>query len=502
MYIFIALSSFIFSILFSFGCTPQGDGILGSQNSVTTQVDLKVKQAPFPYDIVADTISYNSCVYKTVLASAQTGIPALKIGASEGFVDKTGSGAVRSGLKLKTTFLQYIGQNFKPSFPATSISPQQVRSVLEQADSATDTYLQYSIRYKASLNVHIDLISPSTPELQIPFVGRDIQLFRNELNTSYLAHQMTKDIKYKTDGTILSENSRIYNLSSSSEAVPIESTFKLNQTIDESFPGDTESPTVKESGYGAAEAYADSIRQKFNSTGLDKILLTAVFAGDNADSATPTSNTVSVLRRPTGAAAHLAYGRGYSLNFQSKSTSAKAGWIKNILSGVNEIDLTTGSEVIGAPWECKNFVIVKSNHWNNKRFKQPTCSPFISSDLTAARQDDIRLIRRHYSKASWNVGLFIPATSEPSAGRSHLEICIAPIDLSCYLPTTGVLDGDSTNTQDIGINFDPEKECYLTAYNNLGVVYTAAGTGTPDGKRLLGRCAQYASICKRNGINY
>ncbi len=501
MYIFIALISFIFSIMFSSGCTPQGNGILGSQNSLATQADEKVKQAPFPYDIVSDTISYNSCVYKTNLASIQTGIPALKIGASEGFVDKTGSGAVKSGLKLKTAFLQYIGQNFKPSFPSTTITPQQVRSVLEQADSATDTYLQYSIRYKSNLNVHIDLISPATPELLIPSIGRDIQLFQNELNTSYLAHQMTKDIQYKTDGNVLSENSRINNLSSNTVPSSIESTFKLNQTIDESFPGDAET-AAKESGYGVAEAYADSIRKKFNSAGLDKILLTAVYAGDNPDSTTATSNTVSVVRRPTGAAASLAYGRGYSLNFQSKSASGKAGWIKNILTSVNEIDLTTGSEVIGAPWECKNFVIVKSNHWNNKRFKQPTCSPFISSDLTAARQDDIRLIRRHYPQVSWNVGLFISATSEPSAGRSHLEVCIAPIDLSCYLPTTGVLEADSTNSQDIGINFDPEKECYLTAYNSLGVVYTAASTGTPDGKRLLGRCAQYASICKRNGINF
>ena len=79
MYIFIALISFMFFL----GCTPQGDGILGSQNSVATQADLKVKQAPFPYDIVSDTISYNSCVYKTNLASVQTGIPALKIGASD-----------------------------------------------------------------------------------------------------------------------------------------------------------------------------------------------------------------------------------------------------------------------------------------------------------------------------------------------------------------------------------------------------------------------------------
>lgn len=497
MYIFIAIISFMFFL----GCTPQGDGILGSQNSVVEQADQKTLQAPFPFDIVADTISYNSCVYQgssTIIN--QAGIPGLKIGASEGFADKTGSGAVKSGLKLRRAFLDYIGQNFKPSFPSTTITPQQVKNVLEQADSAKNTYLQFSVRLKSNLNIYVDLINPAPADL-VPDIPRDVQFFDKKLNTSYLAYQLTKDVKYLASGNVLSESPRVYNLSSDTVATPVEATFGLTKNLDPTFPGNPDA-AIKESDLGVGEQYADLVRQKFSSSGADKVLLTAVFAGNNLDSlTTPTSNTVSVVRRPTGAAANLAYGRGYALKFASKSTTGKAGWIKNILTEIKEIDLINGNVDTLTSWDCrKNFVIVKSNHWNNKRFKQPTCAPFISSDLTAARQEDIQLIRRHYSQDSWNIGLFIPATSEPAAGRSHLQICLAPVDLNCYLPTTGILEGDPSNAIDVGINYDPDKECYLTSHASLNVTYTTAGT--PDQRRSLGRCAQYASICKRTGSNY
>lgn len=489
-------------------CAPQGSGILGNQTSIATAVDNVTAQAPFAYDIVPDTISYNSCVAQSVVGSP-SGIKAFKIGVNEGFTDKSGNGAVQGGLKLKSDFLQYIGKKLKPSSSNATISSSQIKDVLAKSTLNQSAYLQFSVRRKNDLKVRVDVLAPTVqPAFQYAQVDRDVVVFQNSLASGEISNLLTKDIQFTTTGSVLSEGKRVYNLSESASANPIEASFEFNKTSDESFLAPTAPSTgqSREVIYGVAEYYAHKVREDFNTNDTKvKNILTAAFGGVFPESAgySPTpgtsASTIAQLIRPsTSSSSSVAYGRGFELGFSSKSQTGVAGWVKNTLTAVKEIDLSTGQEVVGPRWSCSNYVIVKSNHWDNKKLFEPTCAPMLATDLTTARTQAIKKIRRHYSENDWNVGLFYPANTEPTVSRANLSICLSSKAAACYLPTSAaeVLDFPYGGVSDIGVNYDPTTECYLSAYEIMGVTYSSSLTSAND-RRKLGRCAQYASICTR-----
>lgn len=496
-----------------FSCTPKGEGILNNQSTISQTVDNVTKQAPFAYDIAADTISYNSCVNYVADGAVATNFPSLTIGVNEGFVTNNGNGAVKGGLKLRTAFLQHIGRFVKPQAPSTTITPDQVKYTLQNSTANAGAFLQFSIRKKTDLSVNIDLISPGAkddPITKIPIPGRDVYLFLKDLTSGYVGTTLTKEVKFTNTGTVLSEGPRIYNLSDTADPTPIQGTFGVNQTADITLVQENDSnnsnPEIK---FGVGEYYSDFVRKKFNSTGADRILLTAVFGGKELDSTSgepPTAETVSQIRRQTSDLSK-AFGRGYTLKFESKNKNV-AGWMNNVMSGtaVTEIDLSTGTTVQGVQWSCENFVIVLPAHWNNKALNEPTCSPLIATDMTEARQLAVKKIRRQHSAQDWNIGLFIPkdtalgvTVADRIANRANYQICVSPVNSSCYLPTTNIFSPANAGAN-AGIQYDTSKECYLTAYNLMGVTYTTASSA--DEKRLLGRCANYLSVCTRTSTNF
>lgn len=510
------------SILWVYSCTPKGEGILNNQSTISQTIDNATKQAPFAYDIAPDTISYNSCV--NYAADGTTSFfPSLTIGVNEGFVTNNGNGAVKGGLKLRTAYLQHIGRYIKPQSPSTTITPAQVQFVLQNSTTNMGAYLQYSIRKKTDLTLNLDLISPGANNTQaIPEPGRDAYVFLQDLSLGFLGTLLTKEVKYTNTGTVLAEGSRVYNLSDTPDPVPIQGAFGLNQTTDASVPQQTDpNGTNPEIKFGVGEYYSDFVRKKFNSTGSDRVLLTAVFGGKTKDAVAgsqATEESISQIRRP-GTDVSKAYGRGYSLKFESRSRNV-AGWVNNVMSGtaVTEYDLSTGAAVTGAQWSCENFIIAAQSHYDNKKLGEPTCSPLFATDMTPERQLAVKKIRRHHSAADWNIGLFIPKDMEmaPSISdytdasgttqlgrlnqRRNLQICVSPRRNGCYLPTTGIFNSTEYIGKDAGIQYDTSKECYLSAYNLMGVTYTSATS--PDAKRLLGRCANFLSVCIRSSTNF
>lgn len=500
----LALSILVFS------CTPKGEGILNNQSSIADTVDNYTKQAPFAYDIAADTISYNSCVNYVADASSANN-PGLIIGVNEGFVTTNGNGAVKGGLKLRTAFLQYIGRYLKPQAPSSSITPAQVQRVLQQSTANQNAYLQYSIRKKTDLSINIDQISPGANNANslIPLPNRDAIVFLQDLTGGFVGNSLTKEIKYTGTGTVLSEGPRTYNLSDTPDPVAIQASFGVNQTADETLPISTETSTNPEIKFGVAEYYSDLVRKKFNSTGNDRVILTAVFGGKATDviGVGATEETISMIRRQ-GTDVSKAFGRGYSLKFEPKVRNV-AGWVNNVLSGtaVTEIDLATGTSVQGSQWSCDNYLIVLPSHYDNKKLTEPTCSPLLSTDMNEARQLAVKKIRRQHSSADWNIGLFIPkdtalgvTVADRIASRNNFQVCVSPRRSSCYLPTTQIFSSAENVGKDAGIQYDTSQECYLTAYNLMGANYTNAAT--PDAKRLLGRCANYLSVCTRSSTNF
>lgn len=504
-----ALSALVFS------CTPTGEGILNNQSSIAETVDNYTKQAPFAYDIAADTISYNSCVnFAADSSSTNNPVPGLTIGVNEGFVYTNGNVAVKGGLKLRTAFLQYIGRYIKPQAPSLTITPAQVQSVLRNSTANQAAYLQYSIRRKTDLTLNIDLISPGANNnlnTLIPKPNRDAIVFLQDLTGGFVGNSLTKDVKYTGTGIVLAEGPRTYNLSDTPDPVPIQAPFGLNQTADETLPISTEVTTNPEVKFGVAEYYSDLVRKKFNSTGNDRILLTAVFGGKALDAGFGTEGsgeeTISQIRRQTTDVSK-AFGRGYSLKFEPKVRNV-AGWVNNVLSGtaVTEIDLSTGTTVSDVVWKCENFLITLPSHYDNKKLNEPTCSPLVATDMNESRQLAVKKIRRQHSSADWNIGLFIPkdtalgvTVADRIANRTKYQICVSPRKSSCYLPTTQIFSSVENLAKDAGIQYDTSQECYLTAYNLMGANYSNATT--PDAKRLLGRCANYLSVCTRSSTNF
>lgn len=499
-------------------CTPKGEGILNNQSTISETVDNVTKQAPFAYDIAADTISYNSCVNFAPNSVAGSNFPSLTVGVSEGFVTNNGNGAVKGGLKLRTAFLQHIGRYIKPQSPSTSVTAEQVKYVLQNSTANAGAYLQYSVRRKTDLGLNLDLISPGSSGNSdlIPKRGRDAAVFTQDLTSGFVGHMLTKDIKFTATGAVLSEGPRTYNLSDTQDPVSIEASFGLNQTSDDSLPSSSDSTTNNPENFlGVGEYYSDFVRKKFNSTGADRVMITAVFGGKVEDiggsSGEQTEESISQIRRQTTDLSK-AFGRGYTLKFESRNKNV-AGWVNNVLSGtaVTEFDLSTGTTVQGAQWTCENFIIVLPSHWNNKKLNEPTCSPLMAGDLigaNAARQLAVKKIRRQNSPLDWEIGLFIPKDTDLGAtpqdriaNRSKYQICVSPKRNNCYLPTSNIFTSDSPNVaKDVGIQYDITKECYLTAYNLMGANYSSATT--PDAKRLLGRCANFLSVCTRSSTNF
>lgn len=506
-----------FSVIMTiFSCAREGSGILGSSTSFSTKIDSATAQAPFAYDIVPDTISYNSCTPYSATGDAST-LKSFKIGANQGFTDQTGGGLVQGGLKVKTDFLQYVGKKFGPATGRSTIAPSQVLDVLTKSPVNSSAYLQFSVRKKNDLTIRPDLLNAAAnPTLSLATPGRDAAVFATSLSAGLTGKLLTNDIVYTTSGTVLVEGRRIYSISDSNSAFPIEGSLAYNKTADESYPPATNADFA-ESFLGVAEYYSYKIREEFNtSDSKSKLLLTATFGGINQEGITlnpqagTSMSTIAQLIRPSNSSS-LAYGRGYELTFSApKSTSGSAtlaaGWIKTNLTAVKEIDLSTGSTV-SASWTCESFVVTLASQWDNKNLFEPTCAPLLQSD-ELTRSETLKRIRRHYNEREWNVGLFFPKNIEPTVSRSKLGICLSPkISVSCYLPTDpnslfNQAEKDqigAANLSDIGITYDTSKECYMTAYTYVGVSYSTAQNNID--KKKLGRCANYVSICTRKDIN-
>lgn len=465
----------------------QTTGLLGSSKTQSSIADKVVTNAPFAYDLVADTISYNSCVGENLNA---LGIPGLKIGVNEGFVDSAGSGAVKAGLKLNTEFLQYVGQHIQPSYPASVITPAQIQNVISNSPINKDTYIQFAVRKKNDLSVVKDLIQ--APAATTPIAPRDGVVNFTALASGDILTELTKNIKFAEAGVILSEGPRLYNLGDVTVPTPIVASFGYNNIADETFPKVGAVLDTENLGYG--ERYAETVRSAFTSSDVTKKYLLTITYGPSAatsDLGLSTPKRLDPLKKGN------AHGRSYALQFGFPANAVRSGWKNTALLQVQESNLSDGSVVSGVSWNCNSYVIMKQTQWNNSKYTQPACSPITANDLLDVNtMKNVKGIRRHYTEESWNIGYFYKAgdlydptaVDEPLKRRS-LPICLvpkAPSTTECYLPTDTVTPGT-----DVGVNYDPLTECYL--YNRFGTAYS----DFIDVVKSHGRCAQYASVCTR-----
>ncbi|MEQ1721534.1 MAG: hypothetical protein ABL930_00030 [Pseudobdellovibrio sp.] len=495
----IAISALIASVAI-FGCTvQQGKSLLTSQTSDADVATAVLDKVPFAYDVAVDTISYNSCV--GIGLNASDYIHGIKIGANEGFVDTAGSGAVKAGVKLKSEFLQYLAKNVPPNFPNTSVSSSQIKYILENSTANKELQIQFAVRTTADLKVVQDIIQPSSTG-NIVF-GRDGLYMSPVLSQDPILTAITQSVQFGPAGSVLSEGPRVYNLGSKSGPVALEASLGYSSSSDESFPP----VATADDGQGVGEQYSDIVRSKFNSFNY---VLAVTFGNQTLTSSSDSTPSFGLnsLRRPSETDLRKAYGRSYELSFATKNAGLSS-WKKNYLNRVTEKNLEDGRTVSGASWTCDNFVIVKQNQLNNRKASEPSCTELIASDLTNATvAAKVKLIRRHYGEDKWTIGLFYKKNTTYSVATRVFEnaptntiarpLCIVSKAADCYLPTTGIVL--SNLTEDIGVQYDPSFECYLSRAPQMGVTYTGGLSGAAA--QRLGRCAQYASICSRASTSF
>jgi hypothetical protein len=491
----IAISALIASVAI-FGCTvQQGKSLLTAQTSDQDVATAVLDKVPFAYDVAMDTISYNSCVGIGLNSSGY--IHGIKIGANEGFVDTAGSGAVKAGVKLKSEFLQYVAKNIPPNFPNTTVSASQIKYLLENSAANKDLQIQYAVRTTADLKVAQDIIQQSATA-NITF-GRDGLYMSPVLSEEPLLTAITQKVQFGPNGSVLSEGPRVYNLGSKSGPVALEASLGYSSASDESFP-----PVANaDDGQGVAEQYSDIVRSRFNSFNY---ILAVTFGNQTLTSSSDTTPSFGLNspRRRSETDLRKAYGRSYELSFATKNAGLSS-WRKNYLNRVTEKNLEDGRLVSGASWTCDNFVIVKQNQLNNSKASEPSCSELTASDLTNANvAAKVKLIRRHYAEDKWAIGLFYKKNSlyNPATrlidGTDARPLCIVSKAADCYLPTTGIVQENLT--EDIGVQYETTKECYLSRAPQMGVTYTGGLSGAAA--QRLGRCAQYASICTRASTSF
>ncbi len=487
----IAAAVIVFSSGVLSSCSvPQGQSLLSTQPSSGDSVKKVLASVPFAYDVAIDTISYNSCVGGDLNTSNK--LHGIKLGANEGFVDLTGNGAVKGGLKLKSDFLLYLAKNVDPTFPNTVIMPAQIQYILENSEANQNLKIQYAVRNSANLQVVLDVINPTRAEQIIP--GRDGVYEGGVLSDEPVVSSITKNIQFGPDKIVLAEGPRIYNIGSKSSPDPLEGALGYSKSFDAS------APVVANAndGTGVGEQQSDIVRGQFNSF---KYILAVTFGNETMVSPSDLTPSFGLnsLKRKSETDLKRAYGRGYELTFSSKNSSLPS-WRKNLLSKVNEKNLEDGRLVSGASWACENIVIMKANQFNNKKIKEPACAELIAGDLTnsfiAAK---VKNIRRHYSEDLWGVGLFYAADTfyNPATRTSNPTLCLVNKQTNCYLPTNIIPDNP---IEDIGVQYDSSRECYLSRFLEMGVTYVGNLSG--DAARRLGRCAQYASICLRTSTSY
>lgn len=486
----VALAVTALFALFPSCSAQQTPSLLSSQTTSKDNVAKIIDGVPFAYDLTVDTISYNSCVGSGLNERGK--IHGIKFGANEGFVDTTGTGAIKGGLKLRSEFLQYLAKNVDPTFPNTNITLSQIQYILQNSEANKGLQIQFAVRTAADLKVVPDVIDTgTTPSITLT---RDGLYKGTTLSEDPIMTAVTKNVQFGPNGTVLSEGPRIYNIGTKSSPEALEGSLGYSNAFDASFP-----PVQgADDGLGAGEEYSDLVRSRFNSFNYILAVTYGNLATVSSFDLTP-SFGLNLPKRKSDTEIKRAFGRSYDLGFTSKNSGIPS-WRKNVLTKVTEKTLDDGKLVSSASWGCDNVVIMKTNQLNNKKISEPACSELTASDLlNTTIANRVKNLRRHYTEDLWAIGIFYEANSTYApATRTSNPLCIVNKQADCYLPTTGLI---LTNpNEDVGVQYNPLAECYLSRFQRMGVTYIGNKTG--DAARRLGRCAQYASICIRASTSY
>lgn len=482
---------FIIVLLFVASCAKQANSPLGTGVSSLgiDEVSPIYKDEPFAYDAVVDTISYNSC-YGENLASS--GIHGFVVSAVEN--PATDGETPKSGVRITKKYLDFIGTKINPSYPATTISTEQVRSFIAGSPLNKNVVPIVAVRRTQSLDIlPEDLTSTNLQS------NKDYYSALSVLTNINFITSLIEGIIYTPESKVLSQGPRINDFKYADDSIRT-----LNVKMGYNLTA------------GSAELYSWQLRNEFNR----KNLALALTFHDNeaADFAiNPLSPDATNLKR--------AYGRSFQLGFNSLAVVSHNSIPANLLTQVEEKDLDSGSLVAGTKWSCRQYMVMRSVDQN---VAEAVTAPVPSAPLGLPLTYDVltnthtyylnengqpmtgleivRDIRRQYSASEWDI---VRLNKETESGTTDpdtdLLFALVPKLSACYGAAANVTSTDP----DPGVDYTPwsglddfiapqtypaTQGCFQESFASQGISY---GSDAPKK-----RCANWVSVCTRTSVSY
>jgi hypothetical protein len=350
---------------------------LGSDATLTakygTSTGEKVAAIPFAYDAGFDTVTYNSC--------AQA-----KLKQSDAYFSIKAGAYSTGGIKLKTDFFSYVDQNFSPIYPATSLSVEQYKELLQDSPANKEMTPNMAMRVKNSLT---DVYTKGTLTLYqdiIPMVG------------------------------LLSD--------------PLISESLINKGVTSTyFPFSTEQKVLEAAlTFNDSETMASSFRGYLTNTATLALTFTP-----------PEPEIYKVAAVSTTYPVKTAYGKGYNLGFSSAPYTVAGSAVQRVMSSITEVDLASPS-TSGKAWTCnrKYFVVPEAD----ASLKCPAHTQ-AEIDGSATIRTELAIARRHLRADQWDVnvtyGCVVPKVTSVScyeANTTSFPTVEYDLTKTCYPATS------------------------------------------------------------------
>lgn len=294
--------------------------------------------APFAYEASVDMITYNSCNSP----SSQGKTHNFMMGSYD---SKNSAGEVvgqlttvaKSGVKIRSDFINYAYRVLKPDYPNLEIVAAQVQRLLAESPLNANVLPQLSVRsINKSLRLNNVFSKTNTPSLGIdvlPILG---DLANPTWANTLLANSFPERSKI--------EYADFFPLAGNSQN-RIEGAFHFNSN----------------------EQTAEDYRNAFNKIGnIDAQLVLGFSYKDEGVLVTPETTDQDAMS--------TAYGRGYQMTFSIPTAFAAqpSSWPyhpNNVVSKIEEYDLESGKAVSDVAWDCNlKFKIVRQEDaqfdWN------------------------------------------------------------------------------------------------------------------------------------------
>tara|TARA_B110001454_G_scaffold219198_1_gene251655 strand:+ start:230588 stop:232108 length:1521 start_codon:yes stop_codon:yes gene_type:complete len=277
--------------------------------------------APFAYEAAVDMITYNSCN----APSSQGKTFNFLAGSydsknSNGGIVGQSSIVPKSGVKIRSDFINYAYEVLKPDYPNPDIVASQVQRLLADSELNSKVLPQLSVRsINKGLRLNNVYSKTNTPSIGIDVITALGDLANPTWADTLLANSFPKKTKI--------EYADFFSGASNSQN-RIEAGFHFNTN----------------------EQTAEDYRNAFNKIGNIDAQLVLGFSYDGEGVLiTPETTTTDVMS--------TAYGRGYQMTFSIPTLygGTPSSWAyhpNNVVSKVEEYDLETGKAVADTTWDC------------------------------------------------------------------------------------------------------------------------------------------------------